>query len=304
MDGRIALVLHGGAGARRGRDYGTEIGHMAGLVETARDRLAGGAAAVEVAVETVRALEASGLYVAGRGASPNLDGRYELDAAVMDGASGLAGAVAALEGFESPVLAARAVMERTPHVLLAGAGAAAFARACGLAKIADPAAWFTPASVNEDNHAPGLEPGRSAGTGPARLAHGTVGCAALDAQGRLAAASSTGGVFDKLPGRVGDTPLIGAGVWADNRVAVACTGQGEIFIRTAAAVQLAHRLRWAGQDLVAAARAVIESVGADGGDGGLIALGRDGTLALPYNSAGMKRAALHPDGRITAAVFG
>lgn len=296
MADTFALVLHGGAGARRGRDYTAEIAHMRGVVEAARDRLRAGASALDVAVETVAALEASGLYVAGRGASPNTAGRYELDASLMDGATGEAGAIAALQGYVSPIGAARAVMERTCHVLLAGEGAAMFAEAEGLDPIpGEPGEWFTHAGADEDNHATGQLGGK--------LQHGTVGCVVLDREGRMAAGVSTGGVFDKMPGRVGDTPMIGAGSWADDQVAVSSTGSGEFFLRTAAAVQVAHRMRWAGQDLAEAAAAAIASVGAIGGDGGLIAVSRTGAIATPYNSQGMKRAALHPDGRITSAAF-
>ncbi|MNQ51413.1 Isoaspartyl peptidase precursor [compost metagenome] len=287
---RTALILHGGAGARRERNYDAEVVHMRQVVEAMKARLDAGASAVDVAVEAVVMLEDSGLYVAGRGASPNLAGAYELDASLMDGASGKAGAVAALQGFRNPVVAARAVMDRTPHVMLAGEGAALFAHDQGLEPIGDEAAWFTQAGQGEDNHPPGT------------LSHGTVGCCVLDSQGRLAAATSTAGVFGKMPGRVGDTPIPAAGTWADDSAAVSCTGQGEYFIRVAAAARTAFGVA-AGQSLSEAAQATIDRIGGLGGDGGLIALDRDGNIAQPYNSQGMKRAWLTTDGEIGVQVF-
>ena len=265
---------------------------MRGLVEAARDRLLGGASALDVTVETIEALELSGLYVAGRGASPNAAGRYELDASLVEGWTGEAGAVAALEGYRSPIRVARAVMRETPHVLLAGAGAAAFARARGLAPIGESDGWFTRAGREESNHPP-----------PRALAHGTVGCVVRDQAGRLAAGTSTGGVFGKLDGRVGDTPIVGAGVWADRQVAVSCTGQGEYFIRLAAAAQVAFRMRLLGAGVAEATAAALQEVAGLGGEGGMIAVDAEGEVAMPFVSEGMKRAALHPDGRIEAAAF-
>ncbi|MBE7218910.1 MAG: isoaspartyl peptidase/L-asparaginase, partial [Caulobacteraceae bacterium] len=157
--------------------------------------------------------------------------------------------------------------------------------------VVDAERWFTRAAADESNHAPGA------------LAHGTVGCVARDREGRLAAATSTGGVFHKLPGRVGDTPIPGAGVWADQRAAVSCTGQGEYFIRTAAAAAVSQRMRWAGASLEEAARASIDDIAGLGGEGGMICVDAQGRVAMPFASAGMKRAALLPDGRIVSEAF-
>ncbi|KAF0180477.1 MAG: beta-aspartyl-peptidase (threonine type) [Alphaproteobacteria bacterium] len=271
-----AMALHGGAGPVRSKTYEREEAHMRAVLEEGAAMLEGGAAALDVATAMVKALEACGFHIAGKGASPNADGVWELDAAIMDGATRKAGAVAALVGFESPVDVARAVMENTPHVLLAGAGAAAFADKQGLKRVEDAHAYYTPAA--------------SRAVKPGELAHGTVGAVIKDRAGRLAAATSTGGLLNKMPGRIGDTPLIGAGTWADTRCAVSCTGQGELFIRANVAADVTARILYARQSLHAAAAGALADMAALGGDGGLIAVGADGEVATPFVSEGMKRA--------------
>lgn len=270
-----AFALHGGAGPVRARSYEREEAHMAALLEEGATLLAGGASALAVAGMLVKALEASGLHIAGKGAAANAAGAWELDAALMDGPTRKAGAVAGLVGFTSPIDAARAVMDHTSHVLLAGPGAAAFAAAQGLERVDDPAAYYTPAV--------------SRPVAPGELAHGTVGAVVKDREGRLAAATSTGGLLGKMPGRVGDSPLIGAGTWADTRVAVSCTGQGEMFIRANVAADVSARILYARQSVHAAAAGALADMAALGGDGGLIAVDAHGEVATPFVSDGMKR---------------
>jgi len=272
-----ALALHGGAGVEPDRNYDRAEAMLARLVLEGEARLRSGEAALEVAVDLVAEMEASGLFVAGRGSGRNALGQVELDASVMDGARRRCGAVAALQGVASGVRAASAVMEATDHVLLVGDGAARFALSHGLEPIRDLDRWLT-------------EPD---GYDPADIeqSHGTVGAVALDRAGRLAAATSTGGTYNALPGRVGDSAVIGAGTWADHDVAVSCTGQGEAFIRVCAAHTLA--LRVAGGDLAeAAAEAVLVSVAEAGGDGGLIMVTSQGEVTMAFNTPGMKRASV------------
>ncbi|WP_135213024.1 isoaspartyl peptidase/L-asparaginase family protein [Vitreimonas flagellata] len=270
MNGNWAIALHGGAGAIAERAYQQEEEHMAALLDRGAAMLAKGMCALDVVVAMAGALEASGLHVAGKGAAPNAAGVVELDASVMDGATRAAGAVAALRGFISPVRVARGVMENTSHVLLVGDGASAFAGEQSFERVDDPKSYYVPA----ESGLPGA---------------GTIGAVALDTSGKLAAATSTGGLHGKMPGRVGDTPIIGAGCWADQRAAVSCTGLGEYFMRVNAAADVSARIAYAGQTLESAAAAVIEDVRGLGGYGGLIAVDAAGNVTAPFASQGMKR---------------
>jgi isoaspartyl peptidase/L-asparaginase-like protein (Ntn-hydrolase superfamily) len=264
--------------------------------------LAAGGSAVDAVVEAVRVLEDCEWLNAGRGSVLGATGRVEMDAALMDGASHRAGAVAGLRGVVNPVLAARAVMERSPHVLLAGEGAERFARDHGLA-MAAPEHFVT--ELRRRQLAAWRERA-AAGSGPtgARAAGGgTVGAVARDARGHLAAATSTGGLTGKLPGRVSDSALIGAGTFADDATcALSATGSGDAFIRAGFAHAVDALLRHAGLDLEEACQRALSGVRALGGSGGCIALGAAGDAALPFDTAWMARGRVGPDGRPRVAL--
>ncbi len=277
-DATWAIALHGGAGAVAGRDYAETEAHLRELASLCRDRLMAGSNALDVVEFAVAELESCGLYVAGRGSAPNTAGHVELDASIMDGVTREAGAVAALQDFANPVCVARGVMEKTPHVMLAGTGADEFAREHEFEEVEDPASYYRlPVGVTSND--------------VGDIAHGTVGAVAMDTSGGLAAATSTGGTFGKLHGRIGDTPLIGPGTWADGQVAVSCTGIGEHIIRAGGASSIAFRYR-SGVPLTDAVQELLDEVKRLGGDAGVIAVTRDGEIAMPYNSEGMKRASV------------
>lgn len=301
--GSFALALHGGAGTLRRDAMSLERAarYHAGLrraLKAGRDVLADGGSALDAVTAAVVALEDEPLFNAGRGAVFTAAGTQEMDAAVMDGGERRAGAVAGIFGPKNPVLAARAVMERSPHVLLIGEGALAFCREQDLA-FADAEYFFTESrwrALQQTLHG-------TADTDEARR-HGTVGAVARDRHGNLAAATSTGGMTGKLPGRVGDTPIIGAGTYADNATcAVSATGHGEFFIRFGAAHEIAARMRHGGRSLNQAAREVVEELGHIGGSGGLVAVGRDGEVALPFNCSGMYRGYVETDGIVYTAIY-
>ena len=283
----MVIVVHGGAGVRRADRPGDQ---QLAVLEQALEAGYAQKTALDAVAAAVVVLEDSPLFNAGRGSCFNSEGEIEMDASIMDGATLRAGAVAAVKRIRNPVLAARAVMEKTRHVLLASAGAERFAQAHGL-KLEDAEYFRTEARLaalrkNPKNH------------------HGTVGAVALDADGNLAAATSTGGYTGKMPGRVGDSPLVGAGTWADNRsCAVSGTGLGEAFIRAAVGHDVAARMRYLKQPLARAAAAALAQVEAVGGDGGLIAVDRRGNVAMPFNSEGMYRAAIDRAGKKRTAIF-
>jgi L-asparaginase / beta-aspartyl-peptidase len=289
----FALAIHGGAGTIRRDTMSADRAALyhAGLrraLTAGRDVLADGGAALDAVTAAVMALEDDPLFNAGRGAVFTSAGTQEMDAAVMEGRECRAGAVAGIFGPRNPVLAARAVMEHSPHVLLMGEGALTLARAQGLA-FADRDYFYTGSrwqALQEilARQTQGLQEEDES------RRHGTVGAVARDRHGDLAAATSTGGTTGKLPGRVGDSPIIGAGTYADNRsCAISATGHGEYFIRYAVAHEVAARLRHGGHSLERAARDVIAELGRLGGSGGLAAVGRDGNVALPFNCSGMYR---------------
>ena len=303
MTEHFALAIHGGAGTppRAAFDSAQAPRYHSGLrraLAAGRDILADGGLALDAVTAAVVELENDPLFNAGRGAVYTAAGTHEMDAAIMDGRDRRAGAVAGICGPRNPILAARAVMERTPHVMLAGPGAMAFCRAQGL-DFAPPGYFDT-----ESRRRALQEFLRGQGLDDAARRHGTVGAVARDRDGNLAAATSTGGMTGKEPGRIGDSPIIGAGTFADNRgCAVSATGHGEFFIRFAAAHEVTARLVHAGQSLESAAAAVVAEIAAAGGSGGLVAIDRDGAIALPFSTAGMYRGYARGDGVIHTAIF-
>lgn len=284
----IALALHGGAGSYHGKEQSENIAFLEDLALKGQKSLLSGARALDVVTDCAAALEDSGLFVAGRGTGPNSLGEYELDAAVMDGVTRRAGGVCALKGFRHPVKVARRVLEDTPHLLLAGAGAEYFARQKACETVEDPKAYYLVQGITAT---------------PEQLDTGTIGAVALDVNGHLAAATSTGGLLGKMAGRVGDSPLIGAGCWADERMAVSCTGQGEYFIKAAVAADISARMKYLGEDIETAAKSAIADMGRLGGYGGVIAIDANGHVTTPYNSEGIRHAFVQGDGLVKAGAF-
>ena len=303
------LAIHGGAGVidRAQLTEELERAYRAALdkvLAAGRDVLARGGRSVDAVVAAVTVFEDDPLFNAGCGAAFTAEGVNELDAAVMDGATLKAGAVTLVTTVKNPVQLARLVMDKTRHVLLAGHGAEALARLHGL-DIVDPRYFFTERRWNalQRIRATAQAAQRPALTEADR--HGTVGAVALDRYGNLAAATSTGGRNNKLAGRVGDSPLIGAGTYADNATAaVSCTGEGEFFITTAAAYTVSALMELKGSTVEDAAQCVIhERLARVGGRGGLIALDAQGNIAMPFSTAGMYRGCVRSGGASTVNIY-
>ncbi|MXP61364.1 isoaspartyl peptidase/L-asparaginase family protein [Pantoea sp. Taur] len=316
---KAVIAIHGGAGAitraamsaEKEQHYRQQL-HA--IVTAGQQILATGGSALDAVTEAVRLLEECPLFNAGKGAVFTHQGTHELDASIMDGRTLDVGAVAGVNHIRNPILAARKVMENSPHVLFIGAGAEAFAAEQGLEQVA-PDFFSTPERweqlqralssqqmvLDHDGAAQShsddpLDPDRK---------FGTVGAVALDLQGNLAAATSTGGMTNKQVGRVGDSPLVGAGCYANNEtVAVSCTGTGEVFIRTLAAYDVSAQMEYGGRSLQQATANVIhDKVQELEGSGGLIAVDSHGNVALPFNSEGMYRGFAYVGGEVEVAIY-
>jgi len=299
-----AIAVHGGAGtlARADLTPDNDRAYRAGLERALRaghEVMAGGGSALDAVVTAVRMLEDDPLFNAGRGAVLAANGQHELDASLMDGRDLRAGAVTGVRHVRSPIELARLVMDRSPHVMLSGAGAEEFALEQGLVPVPN-AHFATERRRRElDRMLHGeIESGRES-------LMGTVGAVARDGEGNLAAATSTGGMTGKKWGRVGDSPIIGAGTYAANDCcAVSATGHGEFFIRAAVAHEIASLMRYRGLGVEAAANEVVmRQLVKLGGSGGVIAVGPDGRIAMPFNSEGMLRGAMDSSGRFETGLL-
>jgi len=301
--GAWSLAIHGGAGdpprGPRAREAEQARREALGEILSAGARsLAAGAASLDVVEDAVRALEDSPLFNAGKGAVFNARGVHELEASIMDGRTLAAGAVANLRGIKNPVTLARWVMERSPHVYLEGEGAIAFAQEHGMALVAPDYFW------TEESWSALKSARLGAGEPRTTQAEGTVGAVALDARGELAAATSTGGTARKLPGRVGDSSVIGAGTYASNAsCAVSCTGLGEYFIRTCAARDVCALVEYGGLAARTAAGRVLRKIERLGGRGGAIVVDRSGAVACVCNTEWMARGVVTHDTKARVGLF-
>ena len=322
---RVALAIHGGAGTilRENLTAEREAEYRAKLEEALRAGygiLEQGGTSLDAVTAAIQVMEESPLFNAGKGAVFTNDGKNELDAAIMDGKTRNAGTVAGISAVKSPVAAARAVMEQSPHVMLIGAGAEQFAQEQGL-EMVDPSYFFTDRRYEQLQRIKETEQQELDHSGDTRDASdstqgyldrhfpdrkfGTVGAVALDQEGNLAAATSTGGMTNKRYGRVGDVPIIGAGTYADNTsAAISATGHGEYFIRSVVAYDICALMKYKDLSLAEAADEVVEKKLVDmGGGGGVIAVDAQGNIAMPFNTSGMYRASIDTKGDMYIGIY-
>ena len=311
---KFGLVVHGGAGTiersemtpQREREYraGLDCALTAGY-----EILKRGGSSLDATEAAVRVLEDDPHFNAGKGAVFTSVGTNEMDAAIMDGKTLNAGAVASLKHIQNPVSLARLVMEKSGHVMLDGEGAEAFAKVNGIQLLPDQKYFFTQERWEALQKIKAAEKsGGGAGEKKYLITdqdrHGTVGAVALDQNGNLAAATSTGGTTNKRAGRVGDSPVIGAGTYANNTTcAVSATGDGEYFIRATVAHDVSALMEYCGMSVQEAAQSVLHKVAKLGGSGGLIAIDRQGDVALPFNTSGMYRGYVDPNGKFVVEIY-
>jgi len=316
---KYIMVIHGGAGTltRKNMSVEKEAAYRAALtlaLQTGYKTLKAGKSSLDAVEATIHVMEDSPLFNAGKGAVFTHDGKNEMDAAIMEGKTMMAGAVAGVTTIKNPISAARAVMEKSEHVMMVGQGAEAFARQAGIT-IVDPKYFYTKErwdglqqAIKEDSAKAVLDHGSKKSMKLGTLNHdfkfGTVGAVALDQAGNLAAGTSTGGMTNKKYGRVGDAPIIGAGTYANNATAgISCTGWGEFYIRNVVAHDISAMMEYKNMSVADAAAAAIEKVGKMGGDGGLIALDAKGHVAMPFNTEGMYRGTVTEDGKIEILIY-
>lgn len=299
-----SLVIHGGAGTirRENMDEKTEAAYRAKLtaaLDTGAAILAAGGSSLDAVEATINLMEDSPLFNAGKGAVFTEAGVNEMDASIMDGSDLNAGAVAGVTNVRNPISAARAVMEKSPHVMMAREGAEAFAAEQGLSPV-DPAYFHTESRWNSY-----LKAKQKRDADPDQK-HGTVGCVAVDQQGNIAAGTSTGGMTLKMWGRIGDSPVIGAGTYANNRTCgVSATGHGEYFIRNVVAYDISALMEYGGLSLQEAAeKVVLEKLVAQNATGGVVALDAAGNIAMVFNTPGMYRGFRKSDGQGQVKIFG
>jgi len=310
---KFGLVIHGGAGTidRSKMTPEKEREYRAGLeraLAAGYDVLKNGGSSLDATEAAVRVLEDDPHFNAGKGSVFTSAGTNEMDAAIMDGKALAAGAVAALKHVRNPISLARLVMEKSGHVMMDGEGAEEFAKENGI-ELVDQKYFFTQERWDALQKMKAAEKHRTGRAGKAFLItdqdrHGTVGAVALDQNGNLTAATSTGGTTNKRPGRVGDSPVIGAGTYANNATcAVSATGDGEYFIRATVGHDVSALMEYRGMALKDAAQAVLDKVAKLGGTGGLIAIDRQGNVALPFNTSGMYRGYVDPNGKFVVEIY-